>query len=99
MSELGVTQAFTPKANFEGVSPLATQYGLHISQIIHRAVVAVDEEGTVAAAATAVGGRGGGRARMNFTPVFRFVIDRPFLFILKHERTGQVVFVGRCVKP
>ena len=59
--------------------------------------MAVDEEGTEAAAATAVS------LELTAEPVHEeppvFVADRPFLFLIRHERTGSILFLGRVADP
>ena len=83
-------QGFCPRAPFEGIAP-----GIFISAALHGAKVIVDEEGTEAAAATA----------MVFPtsvppePDLTIVADRPFLWAITHQPTGAVVFVGRLVNP
>jgi len=64
---------------------------LYISTVIHKVVVDVNEEGTGAAAATAVTvGVGGGLS---------FIANRPFLFLIRDLRNGTVLFMGRVVDP
>ena len=65
--------------------------GLVISDVIHKAFVAVDEKGTEAAAATAV------IMERGMPPVFR--ADRPFLFLIRDNTTGSVLFLGRVLNP
>jgi serpin B len=69
---------------------------LFLADVLHKAFVAVDEEGTEAAAATA--------AIMVPTlaprqPPIEFRIDRPFLFLIRDLETGAVLFVGRVMRP
>jgi len=61
---------------------------------IHKALVAVNEEGTEAAASTAVLMEGGEAEPI---PVFR--ADHPFLFLIRDKRTGSILFMGRVVNP
>ncbi len=65
---------------------------LFISNILHKAFVAVDEKGTEAAAATAVVMR-----KTSMGPVFR--ADRPFVFMIRDNRSGSLLFMGRVVNP
>lgn len=65
---------------------------LFVSAVYHDAFVAVDEQGTEAAAATAIVMKRGGRPRL-------FTADRPFLFVIEHIETGLVLFVGRVADP
>lgn len=67
---------------------------LYISQIKHKAFVEVNEEGTEAAAATAVE-----MATKSFRqdPVFR--ADHPFLCLIRDNQSGSILFMGRIVNP
>ncbi len=96
LESMGVRAAFdTGKADFTKIAPAAEQ--LTISEAYHKAYVKVDENGTEAAAATAVGMRAG--AAMPSDPPVQFVVDRPFLFLIRDVRTGAVLFMGRYVDP
>lgn len=68
---------------------------LHVSAIVHQATIAVDEQGTEAVAATAVGA---GAVSMPVTPE-PLVIDRPFVFAITDDATGAVLFAGRILDP
>ncbi|MBN1659474.1 MAG: serpin family protein [Anaerolineae bacterium] len=68
---------------------------LHIQAVLHKAFVAVNEEGTEAAAATAV--VMGLRCVPPPPPLFR--ADHPFLFLIREKRTGSILFLGRVIKP
>ena len=72
---------------------------LYIDNVFHKAFVEVNEEGTEAAAATAVvmRARGGGAGAAPPTP--RFVADHPFLFLIRDTRSGAVLFMGRVADP
>ncbi len=70
---------------------------LHISDVLHKAVVEVTEEGTTAAAATAVVMMT--RAMRIEPPPEVVVFDRPFLFLIEHAESGAPLFAGRVVKP
>lgn len=95
LGALGVRRAFDAKqADFSGM--LATE-PLFIGVVLHKAFVAVDEKGTEAAAATVVGMRAGSAPRPE-QPV-AFVADHPFLFLIRHEPTGAVLFMGRLADP
>jgi serpin B len=63
----------------------------------HQAFVAVDEEGTEAAAATAIGGAGA--AAPSEDPIREMRLDRPFLFFIRDVATGTILFLGRVVDP
>lgn len=95
LSAMGMPAAFTNDADFSGMT---TAEKLFISAVIHKAFVAVDEEGTEAAAATAVVMA---RTALPTDPpepkVFR--ADRPFLFMIRHRSSGAVLFMGRVTSP
>ncbi len=93
LQKLGMQAAFTSGADFSGIS--TNKEGLFISDVVHKAFIQVDEDGTEAAAATAVMMVGGG---MPANPVV-FNADHPFLFFLRDKTTGAVLFAGRLVDP
>jgi serpin B len=68
-----------------------------ISEACDRAFVAVDKGGTEAAAATAVAMKAG-NAAPSAEPV-PFVVDHPFLFLVRDTKTGAILFLGRLVDP
>ncbi|MBD3252855.1 serpin family protein, partial [Candidatus Pacearchaeota archaeon] len=91
LSELGMSTAFSSNADFSGMTG---NRDLFISFVIHQAYVMVDEKGTEAAAATAVG--------MELTAVEPrkiFRADHPFIFIIQEKETGNILFLGRVVDP
>ncbi|KAJ1283240.1 hypothetical protein BS78_03G113300 [Paspalum vaginatum] len=92
MRMLGVTRAFGG-GNFSGM--VAGGDGLSITGVYHKATVEVDEEGTVATAATAVSVCLFSTAS---APV-DFVADRPFLFAVVEEKSGAALFFGHVVDP
>ncbi|MDP2852971.1 MAG: serpin family protein [Smithellaceae bacterium] len=91
--KMGMKDAFAlANADFSG---MGWRKGfLYISQIKHKAVVEVNEEGTEAAAATAVEMA---TKSVPFNPEFR--ADHPFFFIIRDSRSGAVLFMGRMVNP
>jgi serine protease inhibitor len=90
--KMGMKDAFTDSADFSG---MGWQKGrLSISQIKHKAFVEVNEEGTEAAAATAVEMRA---KSISHYSVFR--ADHPFLFIIRDNQSATILFMGRMVKP
>jgi serine protease inhibitor len=93
LAALGMPTAFTDDADFSG---LTVDEPLKISEVLHEAFVAVDEEGTEAAAATAVVMQRAGAMPQQPVP---FVVDRPFLFAIHETSTGTPLFVGRIVDP
>jgi serpin B len=93
---MGMTDAFDPnKANFSGMT---TKEKLCISEVIHKAFIAVDEDGTEAAAATAVMMTRGAMLRQPPKPV-TFTADHPFVFLIRHNSTGEILFMGRLANP
>lgn len=91
LSAMGMRRVFTRDADLSGISE---GKGLALTAVVHKAFVDVNEEGTEAAAAT--GGVVGVTSVQN--PVV-FRADRPFLFVVRHEPTGTVLFIGRVVDP
>ena len=93
---LGMTDAFDPdRADFSGMDGARD---LYISLILHKAFVSVDENGTEAAAATVVVVEA---SSMPVNPVepMQFKVDRPFLFLIRDNPTGTILFVGRVMNP
>ncbi len=93
LKSMGMTDAFSSNADFSGMNG---NRELAISAVIHKAFVDVDENGTEAAAATAVVMRA--TAAMPQEPV-KFTMDRPFIFLIRDIETGTILFVGRVLNP
>ncbi|WP_224367610.1 serpin family protein [Hyalangium versicolor] len=89
MQALGMVEAFTDKANLSG---LTSQAALMITAAQHQAFVAVNEEGTEAAAATAIST---GPASIPDS----YTVDRPFIVLIENTETKSVLFLGRILKP
>lgn len=64
---------------------------IHISDVIHKAVIEVKETGTVAAAATAIGTP----PPIDFISTEVFTADHPFIFFIRYEENGAIVFQGK----
>ena len=97
LQELGMRDAFDESvSDFRGVTPHPE--GLVISQVIHQAWVKVDEQGTEAAAATAITALAAAADWKPPTPT-PFVVDRPFYFFIRDRGTGSVLFQGRVMDP
>lgn len=93
---LGLRESFDPeRADFTGMAAKTEQ--IYISEAYHKAFIAVDEQGTEAAAATAVVGRGGGMPPND--PPIEFTADHPFLFLIRDTRSGAILFMGRLADP
>ena len=92
LSKLGMPLAFGGGADFSGIT---ADEALFISAVVHKAMVEVNEEGTVAAAATAV--VMSKSASREEVPVFR--ADHPFLFLIRHAPSGCILFLGRMAVP
>ena len=94
LTEMGMGIAFS--AALADFSKMRSQNDLFISKVIHKSFVEVNEEGTEAAAVTVV--------EMSYTSVgpnqgFSMRINRPFLFVLRENRSGAVMFIGKIVEP
>lgn len=97
LKALGMQLAFTvPGADLSGMA--GAPGDLYVSDVLHQAFVAVDETGTEAAAATAVVVTTPPSSPPPRTPV-ELTFDRPFLFAIYDEPTGQILFVGRLTEP
>ncbi len=94
LRQLGVTEAFTRRADFSGITEAER---LLINAVAHKAYVDVDEQGTEAAAATAIVFRP--TAAFRAPPSVTLTVDRPFLFAIIHTRTGLPLFVGQVSHP
>jgi serpin B len=93
LQALGMTDAFDPgKADFSGMDGAKD---LYISDVVHKAWVTVDEEGTEAAAATGVVV---GTTSMP-VDIKEMNIDHPFIFLIRDNQTGAILFIGRVINP
>lgn len=93
--ELGMANAFSSYADF---SKITGARDLQISDVLHKAYIDINEEGTEAAAATAVimvltSNGNGGSSRIVFDA------DHPFLYIVQHKETGTILFIGSVTNP
>jgi serpin B len=96
LASMGMSDAFDARrADF---SPMNGSRNLFIGLVVHKAFVEVTEKGTEAAAATGVGMRATSAPIEPPKPeVFR--ADHPFLFMIRDQRTGAILFMGRLVDP
>ncbi|KAL9985006.1 hypothetical protein ACROYT_G007359 [Oculina patagonica] len=91
LTKMGAKEMFIPgKADLSGISTEP----LFVSKVVHKAFVEVNEEGTEAAAATGVGVN-----LTSFHPMPTFKADHPFLFLIRHNSSGAILFLGRLMKP
>ena len=94
LRQLGVQDAFTDAADFTGIT---TAERLLIGAVVHQAYIDVDEQGTEAAAATAIGMRA--MALRREPEPIPFTVDRPFLFAITDTATGLPLFLGQVTRP
>jgi serpin B len=95
LAEMGMRLPFTDAADFSGI---VAGGGLKIDGVIHKAFVEVNEEGTEAAAATGVMMRTTSAMPRPVQPVV-FRADHPFMFVIRENRSGNILFMGRVVNP
>jgi serpin B len=88
LQALGMRRAFTELAQLGGMSDAR----LYLSDVLHQTYLRVDEKGTEAAAVTA------GLAEIVSMPR-RFHADRPFFFVIRDNRSGTLLFLGRIERP
>ena len=98
LGEIGMSNAFDKRAaDFSGMDGNSCFAGdipcLFISDVIHQAFVSVDEQGTEAAAATAV------LVEQVVSEPPELAIDRPFIFLVRDSATGAILFMGRVLDP
>jgi serpin B len=92
LQSMGMIDAFAEDADFSGMDGTRL---LYISAVLHKAFVAVNEEGTEAAAASAVVMT----LRSAPAPPAVFRADHPFVFVIREKSTGSLLFLGRVVNP
>jgi len=88
LQAMGMKEAFKETADLMGISDVKP---LFVEDVFHKAYVRVDEEGTEAAAATAV--------EEVWGSIPDFKADHPFLFMIYHRKSGAILFIGRLVDP
>ena len=95
LTRLGVTDVFDPhKANLSGIADVSDRK-MFVSKSVQKAFVDVNEEGTEAAAVTAVVGT----MISAPPPPVPFIADRPFVFIIQDDESGAILFMGRVTDP
>lgn len=96
LANMGAPSAFKESAaDFSRLTPIKPVW---IDEVRHKAVVEVDEEGTVAAAVT-VATFNSASAALDDGPPFTFVADRPFLLAIQERETGSILFLCRVMQP
>lgn len=91
LANMGMINPFTVNADFSGITG---KKDLFIEKVKHKAFIEVNEEGTEAAAATSV--------HMALTAIPEYTVfnaDHPFIFLIMHKETGNILFMGRLSKP
>jgi serpin B len=97
LKQLGMVQAFDEHhADFDGIRKAKTEADkLYISTVAHKSFIEIDEVGTEATAATEVSmAKGGGMPE----PVLEFKADHPFIYLIRHQASGAILFMGRYAK-
>jgi serpin B len=94
LGQLGILAGFAPdKADFTGMTPARPVW---IERVVHKAVLRLDEQGFEGAAATAVMMQ---TVSMDMSAPVPFHVDRPFLLLVRHRRSGAIYFLARVVEP
>lgn len=91
LATMGIGDLFTTSANLD---PAAPGHKMYLNRVLHKAYINVDEEGTIAAAVTMVELEDNGN---DHHPTLR--CDAPFLFFIRHNPTGLILFAGRVSNP
>ena len=88
LQNMGMREAFADTADFDKIAE-----ELYVSQVLHKAKIEVDEQGTEAAAVTAVIAAKCSMVQEKIPVVFE--ADRPFIYVIQDTRTGMILFMGR----
>lgn len=94
LRQLGVERMFTREADFSGLSPDERMF---VDDVVHEAVLRVDEEGLEGAAATAITFRTVS-IEIPADPIV-VTVDRPFLLAVRHARSGAIYFLAQVARP
>jgi serpin B len=89
LKSLGLTLPFSDSANFAGMDGTTN---LFVSDVMHKAFVEVNESGTQAAAVTLV-------IMKTKSMASRFIVDHPFIFMIRENGSGSILFLGRIIDP
>lgn len=95
LEKMGMPKAFSDEADFSGMDGTDD---LFISDVVHKAYVDVNEEGTEAAAATGIVFRTTSAGPTDIK-VPEFLADHPFMFIIEDEESGNILFMGKVSNP
>jgi serine protease inhibitor len=94
LTDMGMGVAFDPdNADFTRINP---DGGLYISRVIHKTYIETNEEGTEAAAVTAVEV---GVTSAGPDQTYYFTVDRPFVYFIQEKSTGTILFIGTVMNP
>lgn len=96
LKEMGIKKAFTEGADFKKIMK---DIPLFISKVLHKSFVEVNEEGTEAAAVTAIIMQTTSSATHERPDPKIFKANRPFVFAIKDNKTGAILFIGKVMKP
>jgi len=96
LGKLGMTSAFSSNANLSGING---KKDLKISDIIHKAYIDVNEQGTEAAAATAIVMANGAAEGAEEPKIINFIADHPYVFLIQDNETGNILFLGKVSNP
>lgn len=89
LKNMGMLSAFSPDADFDSIGK-----DVYVSAVSHRAKLEVDEEGTKASAVTEISMEEGAAIETE-TEVIEFIMDRPFIFVIRDTDTGMILFMGQ----
>jgi serpin B len=92
LAKLGMGSAFVDGADFTDLA----KDRLAISSVLQKTFVGIDEEGTEAAAVTAIIV---GATSVPPPPTFTMTVDRPYVFAIRHRPTGALLFIGSVQEP
>jgi serpin B len=91
LAKLGMPDAFSGKADFSGM----TDREVSLNKVLHKSFINVDEEGTEAIAVTAIIAMGSPAPPR----IVEFTANRPFIYLIQHNDTGAILFMGRVMNP
>ncbi len=94
LRSMGIERAFTPQAQFDRMT---THEELMIGTVVHKAFIEVNEQGTEAAAATGVEMKVASAVAPPEPEIFK--AEHPFVFLIKHDASGAILFSGRLTQP